>query len=171
MARYKYPAPFDQPSGPLPLPLNAPLPPSPPLPVDIPVDKPTTRVLDSLYRDVFGDDLSLVRIALEAHWVTPDQRRLAVDLIDGKKDLNSLSTADRDILDDLVHRYNDYGGDPYEDLSATAREGREVQAPEKDPERGRDDAAVSDAEQEGVHSEVPSDAITNAYGWLDGDSD
>jgi len=168
MAKYKYPAPFDRETPPVNILeiSNAPIPPCPPFAVDIPVETPTTPVLDSLYRDVMGDDLSLIYMALDAPWVSPEQSRLAEQIVDGRKDLNSLSTAEVEILDDLVRRYN--GGD-HEKLRTADSE--RLPLPRARGGRGEEDQEVQPGPKDDLQSDVPepSDDITSAYDWLEGD--
>lgn len=108
MARYKYPAPFDQEGPPLDLLkiLCAPVPPSPPLTM-APAGKPKV-VPPSLYQDVVGSDPSLLYAALHADWASEDQRELAEQVAGGQKDLNRLSAADSNLLDSLLHSYNNW---------------------------------------------------------------
>jgi hypothetical protein len=161
MARYKYPAPFDPPETPQVWPDNAPLPPSPPLPVDIPVEKPTTRVRRSLYRDLFGTDLSVIMEALHAPWASREQQELATQIVDGQKQINSLSTADDELLDDLVIRFNDQGGDR-EEVQPTDRQRLPIP---NDLEDGDGDEELQSSGGSDVQSDVPS-SISTAYSWL-----
>jgi hypothetical protein len=162
MAKYKYPAPFDPPETPQIWPDDAPTPPSPPFPVDIPVDKPTTRVRRSLYRDLFGTDLSVIIEALDAPWASREQQDLAAQIVNGQKQINSLSTADDELLDDLAIRFNDQGVDR-EEVQQIIRPKPPIP---DDPEDGGDEDEEAQSETgSDAQSDVPS-SISTAYGWL-----
>lgn len=170
MTKYRYPAPFDPPD-PEPVEISgAPLPPSycgPPLPVDIPVDKVKTERRRSLYRDLFGTDLSAVAEAFGAPWASGDQQTLAAQILDGRKLINSLSTQELDLLDDLAIRFSDQGS-----LNETMRQadGERLRVPDSETDRRKDTEEVQSESENDLRSDVLPD-ITGAYGWIRGDKE
>jgi len=136
----------------------------PPLPVDIPVEKPKVTPKRGLYHDTFGDDLSIIQMALDADWAGFDQKNLATALLAGSKSINSLSTADLEMLDSLVRQFNDRG--PDEKVRQEERERLLVpKAPEREePEGGSDQDVQSEDESEMPAGDNPYHP--DGYGWL-----
>lgn len=173
MRRYKYPAPFDPPDpGPIEV-RNAPKPPeppfySPPLPVDIPVEKSVPVRRPSLYRDLFGDDLSVIFEAYGAPWASKEQQILAGQLLEGQKSINSLSTQDLALLDDMAVRFNDQGGEVHETVPAAHGERLSLSDDREDGER--EDEEMQPSGGSDLQSDSPSN-IAGAYGWLSGDGE
>lgn len=170
MPRYKYPAPFDPPDpGPIEV-KGAPQPPQPPtypvpLPVDIPVGKSKPVNRSSLYKDLFGSDLSVVADAYDANWASSEQRDLARQLLSGQKSVHSLSTPELELLDDLAIRFNNQGGEKHEDVRPVHRE--RLSVPDDDAVGGKDDQEVQSGGESDLQSDTPSN-IAGAYGWLSG---
>ena len=157
MARYKYAAPFDE-ETPMIIPENAPLPPCPPFPVDIPVDKTKAPkpVVRSLYKDMFGRDLTVAAMALDGDWASDEQKDLCRRLLTRETDINNLSTEEARLLDSLVVRYND------NDLTRKDYQEKDLElVPEEEEEE------LEDLEEEPEDSSpAPSESITNAYSWI-----
>lgn len=172
MPRYKYPAPFDPPDpGPVQV-VGAPEPPAPPvysgppLPVDIPVEKIRAERRRSLYKDLFGTDLSVVAEAYAAPWASHEQRELASQILDGQKSIHTLSTAELELLDDLAVRFNDQGGELNESMRAAHRE--RLPVPEHEGARGQEAEEMQPAGESDLQPDLPPD-VAGAYGWLRGD--
>jgi hypothetical protein len=124
--------------------------------VDIPVDIKPQKRGPSLYRDLFGDDLSVIAEAYGAPWASHDHHTLASQILDGQKDINSLSTQDTSLLDDMAVRFSGY----------TPSQAEPVQQALKPVERAKEEADRQESE------DAPAQSITDAYGWLEGgDSD
>lgn len=166
MAKYKYPAPFDveTPVDLLSIP-NVPLPPSPPLPVSIPVDKPEPPGSSGLYQELMGDDLSLVYLALDAPWASIDQQLLAEQIASGQKNLHSLSTADQELLNDLVHRFNDQGGQREDVLSELSER---LRIPDEEDDEREDDEDVQSESESDLQPDIPEE-LKDAYSWTEGE--
>ncbi|MFW9801081.1 MAG: hypothetical protein ACFFFC_00390 [Candidatus Thorarchaeota archaeon] len=107
MKRFKYPAPFDKNesswdklqqlySDP-----NIPLAPVAPLPINVIDSMPEKRQI-SLYKDLFGNDTSVLVEILDAKWADENQRSLATKILFGNKNLCKLSRADEIILDSIA---------------------------------------------------------------------
>ena len=111
--KYRYPAPFDAPSPDIEI-KDIPFYPiycGPPLPVSIPVVG-TRSPRMSLYKDLFGSDLSVLSEVLDSPWVTEDQYLLASQLLDGRKGIEDLDKTETDLLDDVAARFNAQEGIP-----------------------------------------------------------
>lgn len=109
MKNYKYPAPFDVPNQPnrnLYLDPNTPLPPSPPLPIDATTNGPDLP-RDSLYEELFGNDVSVLCLILDDPQYSQDQRTLSAEILSGRKKLKNLSAQDEELLDGLVRSFNE----------------------------------------------------------------
>lgn len=165
---HRYPAPYDPPDHkPVEI-TDAPRPPiycGPPLPVEIPVEKVPALPRPSIYRDLFGSDLSVLADTYGASWASGDQRLLAGQILDGQKSINTLSPQELDLLDDLAVRYN-HGGSPRETVPSANRE--RLRVPSEEAARGQAPEAMPPAEEHGVQPEV-SPNIAGAYGWLGGE--
>jgi len=160
MKRFKYPAPFDPPDpGPI-SPVGAPIAPGPPLPIDIPGVDLKKRQPPSLYRDLFGDDLSVVAEALDSSWVDADQQKLVQDLLNGKKSIVDLDSVDRELLGDLAHRYVE---DRHAPVRQTISEGLPLL--DRVGDRREESQRVQPEERPIVSPGDPSD-LAGAYGWL-----
>jgi hypothetical protein len=119
-----------------------------------------------LYKDLFGTDLSVVAEAYDAPWASREQRTLARQILDGQKAINSLSTPELELLDDLAVRFNDQGGELDESVRQAERE--RLRLLDEAAARGQDDQEVRTEPESDLQSEVPPD-IAGAYGWLSGD--
>jgi hypothetical protein len=142
--------------------------------VDIPVDSLKARQKGSLYRDLFGTDLSVVVEAYDAPWASHEQRILAEQILSGRKSVNTLSTQDLELLDDLAIRFNDQGGN-YEAMRQAECERlrllEEAAAREQDEEQDEeDDQEVQSEGESDLQLDLPAD-ITEAYGWIRGEGD
>lgn len=166
MKRFKYPAPFDPPDpGPI-TPLGAPIPPGapgPPLPIEIPNVPQRKRRTSTMYGNLFGEDLSVVADAMDADWATPEQHRLVRELLDGRKSVVGLDNVDRELLDDLAHRYIGAWHAPVRQADSKG-----LHLPNRLEGQGERDQRVQLAEGPKVQPGDPSD-FAGAYGWLRND--
>lgn len=165
--RYKYPAPFDPPTTPAVVSgaLQPPIYCGPPLPVEIPVDKVSAPPRRSLYKDLFGSDLSVLADTYGAPWTSVEQRLLAGQILDGQKSVNTLSTGELELLDDLAVRFNNQGGVSRETMLPANRE--RLRVPSEEDARQQAPEAVQSADGQGVQPDV-SPNLAGAYGWLGG---
>jgi hypothetical protein len=171
MPKYKYPAPFDaeEPErliNPLyVVPPGAPQPPmhpGPPLPVSISVDKPATVPTRSYYKDLFGEDLSVIALSLDTPWATDDHRRLAIRILNGETSINRLSPEETRLIDDLATSYTDHGG-INEEVRQEPR--KRLRVSDEDPDPGGEDDPDMQSEGDDVLRGEMSTSITNAYGY------
>lgn len=121
-----------------------------------------------MYKDLFGTDLSVVAEAYNAPWASREQRTLATEILDGRKSINTLSTPELELLDDLAVRFNDQGGELNESMLSANRERLSVPELEAD---GRSEAEEVQPSGESVLQPDVSPDIAAAYGWLGGDGD
>jgi hypothetical protein len=147
--------------------------------VDIPVERAKVERRRSLYKDLFGTDLSVIVEAYDAPWASRDQRTLASQILDGQKSINSLSTQELELLDDLAVRFNDQGGELDEAMRQAERERLRLleRGRHGSGDGGRDDDGTSDDEdmqpEPGSDLQIPdvSADIAGAYGWIRGDGE
>ena len=132
----------------------------PPLPVAVPGQPAPPSRKVSLYRDLFGDDVSVLAEALNAPWASMEQRELAHQVLDGRKRLRDLPDQELELLDDLAHRYNfrsDHARMPRADA-------RRVPVPDLMGNSGR----VGESLPPERGDPMPSD-FSSSYGWLEDD--
>jgi hypothetical protein len=130
--------------------------------VDIPVDEVKAERRRSLYKDLFGTDLSVVAEAYDAPWASREQRTLASAILDGRKSINNLSTSELELLDDLAVRFNDQGGELNEAVRQADSE--RLLLPEQAEARRQADQEVQPGDGSDLQPDVSED-IKRAYGW------
>lgn len=172
MTKFKYPAPFDPPHVDIVV-KGAPFPPShcgPPLPVGIPVDSPLPIRKRSLYRELFGEDLSMLVDIYDALWASPEQRLLAAKLLGGEVSINTLSTQEADLLDGLAIDFNHQGGVKNESKDVRQAVRKRLPVPDDDESRENRREEMRAEPELGVPSGV-SPGIAGAYGWISGEEE
>jgi hypothetical protein len=134
-----------------------------PFPVDIPniKNKQPPRVSPSLYKDLFGSDLSIVAEFYDAPWISQDMKDLAVKLLDGQKFIGDLQTTELNLLDDLVIRVNNQKG-----CRTVIQPTHKQAVPDEDIQD--EDQEMQYGEESDLQSEGPSN-VAGAYGWLSGE--
>ena len=140
----------------------------PPLPVDIPVEG-MSRVVGSpqrsLYHELFGADLSVITMALDAPWSGPDMRELAAQIMTGRRSFNNLSTEDGEVLDAIARAYND--GGRLEKEVQPAVDQRLSLSEDDDPEggEGEDGEDLSPGPDDDVPGGAPPGFDSDPYSW------
>ncbi len=119
----------------------------------------------SLFGDVFGSDTSLLAAALDSSWASPDQQHLAMQVLSGQKKLSTLEAADRQLLDEMVHGYNDSGGGAHAYDSVQAG-GERLSVSGDDSERGEN---LHSGSEDGVRDRPTEGGdgpdFSDAYAW------
>jgi hypothetical protein len=117
----------------------------------------------SLFKDMFGTDHSILALALDSHWASPEQRELALQVLSGTKSLSTLTTAENEVLDEIVHSYND-SDRPTGTSVQSASERLSIPAGD---EHGQNMQPTGDTDLRDQSTEDGPD-FSGAYGWLDG---
>ena len=162
-----------------PAPPAPPITPGPPLPINTPFLAPTPSVARrqrSLYEDLFGTDLSVITMALDAPWANHDMRRFAAEIMSGRTSINRLSTAQLEMLDGIARAYND-GGNRAPVRQKVVQRLPTPKDDESGPEEpGDDDREGDDGDSAGVRPDGGSGVQgagsdwdpSRAYSWTEG---
>ena len=155
-----------------PKPPAPPAPPSPPVapvafPINLPGETMATRPQRSLFKDMFGTDHSILALALDSNWSSHEQRELAMQVLSGHKSISKLTPSEHDVLDGIVHSYNDSSGGGARAYDSVQTGSERLSVSGDDRERGEN---LQSGSEDGVQDRPAADGgdgpdFNDAYSW------
>jgi len=156
--------------GPPPAPPKPPAPPTYPVPLPVDISRfqtPSSTPIKSqrsLFKDMFGSDRSILALALDSSWASPEQHELAMQVLSGTKSISKLTADEHGVLDGIVNSYNDSSRQAPTPVQS-ASERLSVSA---DGEEGQDLQAGGDPDLQDRSATEDGPDFSSAYGWIDG---